>query len=133
MDSIITPQNLTGLKGGMDKPSSSRIREKESSDITPSYLHLINKRNDCFVNSVIQFLAATGYANFLRNQLNPLLVGASLEHYKLSRLLAEIYSGKMNRQVSSASIRSYVAQQSGKFYIDDGTQQDAEEFFHALE
>ena len=133
MECIIPVQNLTGLKGGMEKTNSKRMVKQNSSQVTPCYLQLINRRNDCFVNSVIQFLAATGYASFLTNQLNHLLVGASSEHYKVSRLLAQLYSGQINGQVSSATIRRYVAQQSGKFYLDFGTQQDAEEFFHALE
>ena len=133
MDCIMPTQNLTGLKGGMEEPTSSGMYKKDSTHVTPHYLQLINQRNDCFVNSVIQLLAATGYASFLKNQLNPFLVGASLECYKVARHLAQLFSGKMNRQVSSATIRSYVAQQSGKLYLDDGSQQDAEEFFRALE
>ena len=133
MECITPVHNLNGLRGGMEEQSSGGMYKQDSIHVAPSYLRLINRRNDCFVNSVIQFLAATGYASFLRNHLKPLLVGASLEQYKVSMLLAQLYSGQINRQVSSATIRSYVAQQSGKFYLDDGTQQDAEEFFRALE
>ena len=35
--------------------------------------------------------------------------------------------------LSTANIRKYVAQGSGKFYLDNKTQEDAEEFMHALE
>ena len=36
-------------------------------------------------------------------------------------------------EVSTAEIRTLVAQYSGKSYFDDSTQQDAEEFFRDLE
>ena len=54
--------------------------------------------------------------------------------YRLSKSLLKIYSHEyQNGPISTAEVRSQVAQLSGKFYMDDATQQDAEEFFRLPE
>ena len=60
-------------------------------------------------------------------------VGLTIENYKLSIALSKLYSGQDKGPLSTANIRKYVAQGSGKFYLDNKTQEDAEEFMHALE
>ena len=118
-------QKPTGMKGG--RPNKN-LKPKRS-----NHLQLTNTRNDCFVNSVIQLVCATGYAAFMKNQLPHLLDGAPPQDYKVCRLLEKLYSGQAKGQVSTSTIRRCVAQHSGKLYLDFGTQQDAEEFFRALE
>ena len=119
-------QKPTGLRGGVANKS---IKPNK----TATYLQLTNTQNDCFVNSVIQLVMATGYGTFLRKQLPQLLEGAHPQSFKLSRLLANLFCGQLKGPVSTSSIRRIVAQKSGKVYMDLGTQQDAEEFFRALE
>ena len=121
-------QNPYGLRGG----------GRSNTPITPKckrtqHLQLINKRNDCFVNSVIQLFSVTEYASFLTTKLAPLIGNKTSQDYKVCKVLSKLYSGQTSGQVSTDSIRRYVAQRSGKLYLNSGTQQDAEEFFRALE
>ena len=102
-----TGQKLDGLKGGGGNKSFSSTKNT-------SYLQLTNTRNDCFVNSIIQLVRATGYGDFLMEKLPLLLVGAHPQSYKLSRLLSDLYCGQANGQVSTTAIRRCVAQKSGK-------------------
>ena len=76
----------------------------------------------------------TEYASFIKKHLPTLLENASDDTHKLGRLLTEIYANSnVENEVSAAPIRTLVANHSGKSYFDDNTQQDAEEFFRALE
>ena len=99
----------------------------------PYHLQLINSGSDCFVNSVIQLLRVTDYAYFLKIKLPPLLADKPSQDFDVCKVLSRLYSGKTRGQLSAGSIRRYVAQKSGKSYLNSGTQQDAEEFFRALE
>ena len=63
----------------------------------------------------------------------PLLADATSQDYNVCKALSRLYSGKTRGQVSVGSIRRFLAQQSGKPYLNSETQQDAEEFFRALE
>ena len=56
--------------------------------------------------------------------------GLWAEQFVIEIDLSKLYSGQ---DLSTANIRKYVAQGSGKFYLDNKTQEDAEEFMHALE
>ena len=47
--------------------------------------------------------------------------------------LGSLYNSKHNGPVLAASIRTLVAQKSGKHYFDNKTQEDAEEFLRALD
>ena len=119
---------LTGLQGGARKIKGS-INGMENDD-----LMLINRGTDCFVNSVLQLIRNTEYVRFIKTHGQTLLQKSSKDSYKLLRLLAEIYSEEsVQKEVSVALVRSYVAKQSGKQYLDTNTQQDAVEFFRALE
>ena len=116
----------TGLRGGA--PNLKAGQEKSDQ------LQLRNRGTDCFMNSIIQLLRNTGYITFIKEHLQPLLVDAPAESYKLSRSLLRIYSSDSKEGgISAAHIRSLVAEHSGKSYLDANTQQDAEEFFRALE
>ena len=99
-----------------------------------SQLKLINRGTDCFVNSVIQMLRNTEYASFLTQNLPNIIVQDTEDRYKVAKTLGRIFGmiGSEN-EVSTAEIRTLVAQYSGKSYFDDNTQQDAEEFFRDLE
>ena len=80
-------QKPTGLRGG---GANKSIKPNK----TTTYLQLTNAHNDCFVNSVIQLVSATGYGTFLREQFPQLLEGAHPQSFKLSRLLANLYCGQ---------------------------------------
>ena len=115
-----------GLKGGAPK---AKIHPPKS-----GHLQLRNRGTDCFVNSVVQLMRQTAYATYIKLHLESLLVDAAPDAFKLSRSLAHIFSdNRKNGPVSTAVIRSIVAQCSGKSYLNNNTQQDAEEFFRALE
>ena len=119
----------SGLRGGArGKAPGTKPQQNKT-----NHPRLINRNNDCFVNSVIQLVRPTGYASFLKTQLPPLLAGAPADSYRTCRALAKLYSDQKRGAVSAAQIRSYVAQHSGKLYLDVGTQQDAEEFLRSLE
>ena len=112
-----------GLIGG----GGDRIQSQDNN------LRLMNNRtletrNICFVNSVIQLLRGTGYESFLKMQLEPVLIGATGDSYKLCRALADLYCAQNRGEASAASVRKCVAEHSKNAYLDDGSQQDAEEF-----
>ena len=117
-----------GLKGGI---GAINIPEQPNNQ-DDSQLRLLNYGTDCFVNSVIQLLRVTPYVDFLK-QFQPFLIGLPAESYKLCRALSDLYSNQTRDPVSTASVRKYVAEQSGKLYLDSGTQEDAEEFLVSLE
>ena len=96
-------------------------------------LRLSNTNNDCFVNSVLQLLSASDYATFLRTDAANILVGTPPQSYTMTKLLSSLYSTEIREHISTATIRSHVALMSGKSYLDQGTQQDSEEFLCALE
>ena len=85
------------------------------------------------MNSTIQLLRQTEYATFLKNKFSNDISNASDIH-SLSRSLSHILEKEFSDEpMSTTLIRSIVAKQSGKAYLDNGTQQDAEEFFRTLE
>ena len=115
-----------GLKGGARTTNLKANINRQ--------LKLLNRGTDCFVNSVIQMIRNTEYASFIKIHLPRLLANVSVDTHKLGRLLTEIYTNSnVENEVSAAPIRTLVANHSGKSYFDDNTQQDAEEFFRALE
>ena len=93
-------------------------------------IQLTNRGTDCFVNSVVQLIKNTQYGTFIISQSQSLLESSNENEFRISRELAAIYSG---RKDSAETLRSLVAQHSGKLELDVNTQQDAEEFFRALE
>ncbi len=112
-----------GLAGG----GGDKIHSRDN------HLRLMNNRtietrNICFVNSVTQLLRGTGYESFLKIQLQPLLLGTTGDCYKLCRALAALYCGQNKGEVSTAPVRKLVAEHSKKADLNNGTQQDAEEF-----
>ena len=120
-------KNCTGLwagtPGSLEHHAPNQINE----------LRLINQGSDCFVNCIIQLLRKTAYREFIIEHLQT-LTNASDENFKLSKSLLQIYSHDFqSRPISAAEVRSQVAQYSGRFYMDNDTQQDAEEFFRLLE
>ena len=116
-----------GLKGGAKgNPKHNKIG-----------LKLINNRSEgtgniCFVNSVIQLFRMTGYATFLLTQLPALIESSPISSYKGCTALLNLYCEQTARERSAAFIRKCVAQHSGKPYLNNGTQQDAEEFLGSL-
>ena len=120
-------QNPYGLRGGGRTNNLDGTQHK----ITHN-LQLINRRNDCFANSVIQLLRVTHYGSFLKNKFS-VLANDKDGDYKVSKALSKLFNNQSRGQVSADSIRRYVAQRAGKMYLNEGTQQDAEEFFRALE
>ena len=123
-----TAGSLNGLKGGT-KAAPSKLNQE-----TTGQLQLTNRGTDCFVNSSIQLLRKTEYGEFINIHLPKLLAGAPPESYKLSRELAKIYNSCFtDRKCSTAQIRTLVANHSGKSYLNNNTQQDAEEFLRDLE
>ena len=115
-----------GLRGGAK--SNDRL------DTLKNELQLINRGTDCFVNSVIQMLRNTDYFQFIRNDVPSLLGQYSGDHCKLSRLLSIIYRDEsFGKRVSAEHVRTHISIQSRKAFFDNGSQQDAEEFFRALE
>ena len=116
----------SGLKGG-----AHSNKRKVRSCFTNNDLKLINRGSDCFVNSVIQLLRNTDYYAFIQGHLQVLLANSTPDSYRLSRLLYNIYNEESVKSV--AAIRKYVALMSDKNYLDNGSQQDAEEFLRALD
>ena len=117
-----------GLKGGADGKKSQQVNMG---------LRLINNsnegtRNICFVNVCLQMFRMTGFGIFLLTQLPAMLVGQPHSSYKCSRAMLNLYSEKSSRERSAAVLRKHVANQSGKGYLNDGSQQDAEEFLTTL-
>ena len=82
---------------------------------------------------MLQLFRNSGYASYLTTTLQPLLDNKPVGSYKVSRALARLYSGKERGLISTADIRKYVAEESGKIYLNIQTQEDAEEFMCALE
>ena len=71
---------------------------------------------------------------FIRCHLPHVLHQSSPDAYPFSRLLRNIYREEsLGKNISVAAVRTFVAHVSGKPYLDNGTQQDAEEFFRAME
>ena len=117
-----------GLKGG-----ANRILKQQAK----MGIKLVNNRNEgtrniCFVNSVVQLFRMTGFATFILTQLPPLLDGHPISSYKGCRALLNLYSEQTARERSAAFIRKCVAQHSGKQFLNNGSQQDAEEFLGSL-
>ena len=114
-----------GLKGGA--PSNTSIQ---------SNLRLINNRsnatrNICFTNAVVQMILKTGYSSLLRNLFPQLVVGKPVNSYQGCKALYSLYS-EHRRERSAASVRTIVAKKSGKEFLANCQQQDAEEFLRAL-
>ena len=120
-------QNPYGLRGGGRSNNLHRTQHKSIHN-----LQLINRRNDCFANAVIQLLRVTHYASFLKNKCS-VLANHTDGNYKVSKALSKLFNTESRGAVSADSIRRYVAERAGKMYLNAGTQQDAEEFFRALE
>ena len=119
----------SGLKGG-----APAKKAKLDDCMIINELQLTNRGSDCFVNSIIQLLRNTPYIQFIKVHLPSILSNSTLDSYRLSKLLTNIYEEKsFGRSKSVAAIRTYVAQMSDKGYLDNGTQQDAEEFLRALD
>jgi hypothetical protein len=114
-----------GLRGG-----HTGKRPEATIDI---HLQLSNNNNNCFVNSVIQLLSASDYPAFLKTGIFNILVGTSPQSYTVTKLLASLYNTENRGHLSTAAVRRHVALTYGKFYLDLGSQQDAEEFLCALE
>ena len=126
---ITTIPSCVGLKGGAPT-KKMKLNGYGSND----ELKLINRGSDCFVNSTIQLLRKTGYVNFINTHFPTILMNSNPDGYKLCKLLKSLYGeDSLGKTMSVAAIRTYVAQMSGKKYLDDGSQQDAEEFFRALD
>ena len=125
LNQSLIPTKGFGLRGGHDgKKHQAKINNN---------LQLSNNNNDCFVNSTIQLLSASGYETFLRTEISNILMDTSSESYTVTKLLASLYSTENRGHLSTATIRRHVALRSGRFYLDLGSQQDAEEFLCALE
>ena len=118
---------LSGLKGGAPSINANLGKYSTNND-----LQLINRGSDCFVNCVIQLLRCTPYVKFMKVHLPDLIANTSPDSYRVSKRLYYIYNDFVGPK-SVAYIRTHVAQMSGKRYLDNNTQQDAEEFFRALE
>ena len=76
----------SGLKGG-----ASDDKRTLDSYLPNNQLQLINRGTDCFVNSVIQLMRNTDYAQFIRDHLPLLIVNSTQDSYKLSKRLRYIY------------------------------------------
>ena len=124
---VKAPTPTGGLIGGA---SGSRKQTKMG-------IKLINNRssgtnNICFVNAVVQIFKCTGFTSFLMTDLCPLLSNQPPDHMKGCRALVHLYSEQTARERSAVLVRKCVAQHSGKSYLNDGSQQDAEEFLSSL-
>ena len=109
-------------------------KRKLSDCVSSEELQLINRGTDCFVNSVVQLIRNTGYVPYIRAHLPMLIANSTEDSYKLSKRLSYIYSeNSVGQPKSTAFIRTHVAHMSGKHYLDNKTQQDAEEFMRTLE
>ena len=82
--------------------------------------------------TVVQLFRKTGYASLLMTQFPQFIVGKPLGSFKGCRALHNLYMEESNRERSAALLRKLVAQQSGKEFLADGTQQDSEEFLRAV-
>ena len=102
--------------------------------VSSEELQLINRETDCFVNSVVQLIRNTVYVPYIRAHLPMLMANSPEDSYKLSKRLSYIYSeNSVGQPKSTAFIRTHVAHMSGKHYLDNKTQQDAEEFMRTIE
>ena len=121
-----SPVAEVGLKGGTPL-NSKRIKLSDMQE--PSgHLKLNNKQNDCFVNVGIQMMTKTCYT-----EIPALLTGGQDRTRPVSSLLSMLYGGRRSEVMSATSIRRYVAQSTGRLYLDMGTQEDAAEFLSCLE
>ena len=102
-------QQMHGLRGGGRYNTAEITRHK-----TTDHLQLLNRRNDCFVNSTIQLLKITHYGIFLKNKFEFLLDDEKDDDYKVSKALSKLFNKQTRGQVSTDSIRKYVAQKSEK-------------------
>ena len=89
-------------------------------------------RNICFTNAVIQMLTKSGYAKLLRTQFLQFIAGKPASNYQGCKALHSLYLEHSNRERSAASVRKIVAQKSGKEFLSDGHQHDADEFMRAV-
>ena len=122
-------QFLYGLKGG-----SFTFKRRMEDNTKSKELQLMNRGSDCFVTSVIQLLISTEYMTFIECNLPNLLHQSAPHTYPFSRLLSNICRKEsLGKNLSLAAVRSFVAHVSGKHYLNNGTQHDAEEFFRAME
>ena len=115
-----------GLKGGA--PLNSKRLKLSDMQQASGQLKLINKQNDCFVNVGIQMMTKTCYT-----ELPTLLIGGQDGTRPVSSLLSKLFGGRRSEVMSATSIRRYVAQSTGRLYLDMGTQEDAAEFLSCLE
>ena len=120
-------ENIHGLRGGSGENSLTNVNQEETDK-----LQLVNRRNDCFVNAVVQLISVTDYIHFLKNMLNPLIVDKSWD-YNVCETLVQLYDNHTKGPKSADLVRKYVSQRSGRPHLNDGSQQDAEEFLSALE
>ena len=116
-----------GLKGGAPGGASTSKQKQQRS------LRLINNksnatRNICFTNAVIQLMRNTGYALLLKTDFQQYIVGKPDASFKGCKAISQLYCDKSNKERSAAPVRKLVAQQTGKAFLADGQQQDAEEF-----
>ena len=110
----------------------ARQNSQPASHQSFNHLRLLNSGTDCFVNFVLQLLSNTGYATYLANCVPSLLELTPADSYMVSRHLAELYSSRKKGLMSTAHIRTCVAEASGKLHLDVNSQEDAEEFLLAL-
>ena len=93
---------------------------------------LINNRskstaNICFVNSTVQLLRKTGYLQFIESNRNILTSDMTVCH-----ALYSLTTETTSKEKSSETIRKLVAIKSNRPNFNNGSQQDAEEFFRVL-
>ena len=125
----------SGLKGGMnfDKATNFQTENYDSTETSHDQIKFVNKGTDCFVNAALQLFRKTDYISFMQTELLPIMSYLENENYTLCKSLINMYDNTTNNPKSTSIIRKYVAQRSGKPHLNQGTQEDAEEFLRALE
>ena len=118
---------LQGLRGGA---GGGKVVAKQGLKLMNNTSSLT--QNICFVNSTVQLFRNTGYANFLMTEVAPSINQEQSSGMKGCRALINLYSESSTRARSAAVLRKCVANHSGREYLCDGTQQDAEEFLRCM-
>ena len=87
-------------------------------------LENLNNCNACFINSTLQLLLKTRYAEYI------LTNKTYIQHKKVSKALLDIFTG---RETSVIKLRHLISIETGKWFYNNNSQQDSAEFLEDLE
>ena len=87
-------------------------------------LENLNNCIACFINSALQLLLKTRYAEYI------LTNKTYIQHKKVSKALLDIFTG---RETSVIKLRHLISVETGKWFYNNNSQQDSAEFLEDLE